>query len=118
MAGGPGITSVIEAGMDASSLRAKVIANNLANMETPNYRRYDVRFEQFLAEAMDRGRGGETVDVQPEIIQPQTTLVDANGNDVVMEAEIGQMIQNGEKYKAYVRMLSKVYKQMDMAMGL
>ena len=116
MASGPDITRLLEAGMGASNLRSKVIANNLANMETQNFRRCDVKFEELLSEALDRGDDA-AASVQPQIIQPMKGPVDAHGNDVTMEVEVGQMIQNGEKYKAYARVLSKVYKQMDLAMG-
>jgi len=39
-----GITDFIEAGIKAENLRQKSIANNIANLETPNYRRIDVKF--------------------------------------------------------------------------
>lgn len=38
--------------LDASALRAKAIANNLANVNTPDYRRIEVRFEDDLRRAL------------------------------------------------------------------
>lgn len=34
--------------LDASVLRQSVIANNIANNETPNFKRSEVRFEEYL----------------------------------------------------------------------
>jgi flagellar basal body rod protein FlgB len=45
------------------------------------------------------------------------TPVKSNGNDVNFEAEVGQMIKNAISHKAYVRILDKKYKQMDLAIG-
>ena len=51
----PDITRCLEAGMKAASLRRAVIANNIANVNTPGYRRKAVEFEKFMAEAIASG---------------------------------------------------------------
>ena len=38
------ITDLLEVGIKAENLRQKTIANNIANLETPEYRRIDVMF--------------------------------------------------------------------------
>jgi flagellar basal-body rod protein FlgB len=45
---------VVEKGLDAATLRSKAIANNLANITTPQYRRIDVSFEEKLKYALDK----------------------------------------------------------------
>lgn len=40
--------------LDAASLRTKAIANNLANVSTPGYRRIEVAFEDQLKKALDQ----------------------------------------------------------------
>ena len=40
------IVDIINAGVRAETLRQKAIANNIANLETPGYRRIDVKFEE------------------------------------------------------------------------
>jgi flagellar basal-body rod protein FlgB len=47
------ITDIIQAGIKAEELRQKAIANNVANLETPGYRRLDVKFKQLLAKSID-----------------------------------------------------------------
>ena len=40
--------------LDASYLRETVIANNIANVDTPAYKRQDVEFQSVLEDAIDR----------------------------------------------------------------
>ncbi len=112
----PGITEYLEAAMKAASLRQAVNANNIANINTPGYRRKAVQFEKFLAKAIASGADVRAADVAMKIFQPENTLPDASGNDVNMETEIGEMIKNDAMYKTYVRLLSKMYRQMELAM--
>ena len=52
---------VINRAMDAAMLRANVISNNIANVNTPGYRRVEVKFEEQLREALDKSRLQGTV---------------------------------------------------------
>ena len=47
---------VIEKSLDAGTLRDKAIANNLANLNTPDYRRIEVQFEKELRNALDKNK--------------------------------------------------------------
>ena len=40
--------NVLQTGLDASWTRNSVIANNIANADTPGYKRKDVQFEDYL----------------------------------------------------------------------
>jgi len=108
---------VIEAGLKAESLRQKAISNNIANLETPGYRRVDVRFEELLAKCLDSSQELDLSEIPPEIYQPRETPLKANGNDVNYEAEVGRMIKNAIRHKAFVRLLSKKYNQIEQAIG-
>ena len=48
-----GVTTSV---LDAMSVRAKVIMNNIANQNTPGYKSYRVRFEELLREAHASGK--------------------------------------------------------------
>lgn len=118
MAQSGNIVALLEAGMKAESLRQKVIASNLANIETPGYRRLDVKFEELLAKALASPEAKKLDDVEPEIYQPMNTAVKANGNDVNMEAEIGNMVQNSLRHTAYVRIMQKRFTQIEGAINV
>jgi len=101
-------TDLLIAALKAESLRQKAIATNVANLETPGYRRVDVKFEETLAKAMDRGDGKVDVStVKPEVYQTQNTPVKANGNDVNLETEVGAMVKNSLRYQTLMRLLIK-----------
>ena len=112
------IFDFLEAGIRAESLRQKAIANNIANLETPGYRRIDVKFEELLARALNSSGSVELSELEPQIYQPQQTPVKSNGNDVNLESEVGQMVKNSLRYKAYIRLLNKKYNQMELAMDI
>ena len=110
---------LLEAGIRAEELRQKTISNNVANLETPGYRRIDVRFEELLAKVMDSSSETDGIkEIEPQIYQPKDTAVKSNGNDVSFEVEVGEMVKNTLRHKAYVRLLGKKFKQIDMAMDI
>jgi len=111
------VTDLLGIGMKAAALRGQVIANNIANLETPGYRRKDVRFEQLLAKALTSSGRIDLAKLQMEVIEPRSTAVNAQGNDVNLDQEIGEMVRNSATYKVYVRLLDKLYRQMELAIA-
>jgi len=112
------IIALIDAGIKAEGLRQKAIANNVANLETPGYRRIDVKFEEVLAKSLDSSEPVDLNELEPQVYQPKKTPVKSNGNDVSLESEVGAMIKNSLRHKTYVQLLSKRYKQMELAMSV
>ena len=111
------IIDLIDAGIRAQTLRQKAVANNIANLETPGYRRIDVKFEELLEKCLSSSDDFDLSDIEAELYRPKNTPVKSNGNDVNLEAEIGQMIKDTLRHKAYIRLLSKKYNQIDLAIA-
>jgi flagellar basal-body rod protein FlgB len=111
------IMELIDAGIRAQTLRQKAIANNIANLETPGYRRIDVKFEELLAKCLNSNEEFDLSNIDAELYRPKNTPVKSNGNDVDLEAEIGQLIKDTLRHKAYIRLLSKKYNQIDLAIN-
>jgi flagellar basal-body rod protein FlgB len=105
----------IESGIRAEVLRQKSIANNIANMNTPGYRRTDVQFEELLEKEIGKGKRGDVRDLTGEVFKPMSTKVKGNGNDVSLEMEVGQMVKNSLRHQAYTNMLKKKYQQIQLA---
>ncbi len=112
------IVNLLEAGIRAEHLRQKAIANNIANLETPGYRRIDVEFEKLLAKALGSPGAINLSEIEPQIHRPKQTPVKSNGNDVNLEVEVGQMVKNTLRHKTYIRLLNKKYNQIELAMGI
>jgi flagellar basal-body rod protein FlgB len=111
------MVALLQTGIKAEELRQKAIASNIANMETPGYRRLDVRFEELLAKAMRSGQNADPAAVEPEIITPKSTFLKPNGNDVSMEMEIGEMLKNSCRQMAFVRLLRREFAQVETAIA-
>jgi len=107
----------LEAGIKAESLRQKAIANNIANLETPGYRRIDIKFMELLAKALDSRGDIDLSEIEAQIYQPKKTPVKSNGNDVNLEAEVGEIVKNTIRYNTYFRLLQKKYRQMELAIN-
>ncbi len=86
--------------LDAASLRHQVIANNLANVNTPGYKRQEVQFENQLAQAIAQRDNpcasacSPMSAVQPRIVTVNTTSERADGNNVDMETEMVNLAAN------------------------
>ena len=118
MANDMSIISYLEAGIKNEALRQSAIAGNLANMETPGYRRVDVKFNNVLAQKIADDETLDSDDTTPELFVPQKTPLSPNGNDVSFDSEVGEMVKNSIRHKAFTRILVKKYQQYDMAMNL
>ncbi|MGC9453834.1 MAG: flagellar basal body rod protein FlgB [Phycisphaerae bacterium] len=105
----------LQAALRAVSMRQNAIANNIANSETAGYRRQDVKFEELLAKALDSDGRINISEVRPELYRPMDSPVGSNGNDVSMEAEVGELIENTARYKTYMRLLARQYRKMELA---
>jgi flagellar basal-body rod protein FlgB len=116
--------SVLERSLDTSALRQKVIANNIANADTPFFKRSEVDFENVLKDAMSEtkfaglrtnskhiaiGRGVAR-DVMPEVIVDDKTLIKNNKNNVDIDLEMAQMSKNAMRYNVLVERMAKEFK--------
>jgi flagellar basal-body rod protein FlgB len=97
--------------MSASSERARVIASNIANENTPGYRRQVVRFEELLRDAA-RDHRTDLLDVQPSVETDALTPPRADGNNVTLELELNASRQNRLLYETYATILQTHFELM------
>ena len=87
--------NVLQQATDASWLRNTIISNNIANVDTPNYKRQDVQFETYLIEQL---AGGDSMDsyvnnmdlstLEPTIYTDNSNLsYRLDGNNVDIDTE-------------------------------
>lgn len=89
--------------LSASTERARVIANNIANQNTPGFTRQVLRFEELLKRALDTGSGTDRV--VPSLEQDLLTPRRSDGNNVNVELETNALRQNRLLYEAYASIL-------------
>ncbi len=113
----PNSINLLETSLRALQYRGKVIANNMVNFDTPGYRRKDVKFDKVFAEALKTGDVVDIAKSKPEIFEPRLGEPDARGNDVDLEREVGEKMKNSGMYKTNLRLMAKLYSQMNMAIS-
>jgi len=92
--------------MDAAALRTRVIAHNMANVNTPGFTRSKVLFEAQLAEALTRGGRGAGLEVRPEVALDPGGDVKVDGNNVHMEDEMAELVKTTILYNIINRIVS------------
>jgi flagellar basal-body rod protein FlgB len=83
--------------LDVSLLRHQAIASNLANVETPNYKRLDVSssFEDQLRQAVAGQNSAEIASLQPSLAVDTTAISGrSDGNTVQLETEMLKLNTN------------------------
>jgi flagellar basal-body rod protein FlgB len=104
--------------LDAVALRQEAIANNLANLETPGYKRMDLAptFEQELERASSAGDAQEISSLNPTLAQDATAVPSGkDGNTVHLESELMRMNQNTMTHALETQMISGMFAKMRMA---
>jgi flagellar basal-body rod protein FlgB len=89
--------SAVKKMLDATALRHEAIASNLANLETPHYRRIDVNpsFAAELRQAMGTRDSAQIGALQPTLaVDPNAIARGRDGNTVQLESELVKLNQN------------------------
>jgi flagellar basal-body rod protein FlgB len=92
--------------MDVASLRSEVIANNVANVNTPGYQCLDVQFECELTRALASGRPTTAQELAPTVVPGGGGTVRADGNDVDIDRQMGALQKNNLLFELYAQLLS------------
>lgn len=122
-------SDVVQKALDGHAARQKAISSNLANVETPNYRRKDVLFEEALGSAIARRQSagapqqasnatplamkatkpghfalnqapGSVSDINPRVVESDDLKFRNDGNSVDLESEMASMARNTQRYIA------------------
>jgi flagellar basal-body rod protein FlgB len=92
--------------LDVAGTRHRVIAQNVANANTPNYRQLDVSFEDAFARQLGHGADAAALAVAPKVVEAVGGRERMDGNNVDIDAEMGRLNKNALLYNAYVQILA------------
>jgi flagellar basal-body rod protein FlgB len=109
------LLNYLQAGINAESKRLSVTSNNMANLNTDGYRRFDVKFDEAFAKLIEADEDVNPNDIDAELYQPKNSPLNEMGNDVNIHTEVGNLVKNTIRHKAFVRILAKKYEQYNMA---
>ncbi|MCI8510062.1 MAG: flagellar basal body rod protein FlgB [Lachnospiraceae bacterium] len=111
--------NVLNKAADAANTRNEIITNNLANVDTPNYKRKDVSFENYLEQAL---LGGNPL--EERVAEVNTHLSDfggliytdsstlsyrLDGNNVDADTEEAMLAENQIRYNTLVSLIGQEY---------
>jgi flagellar basal-body rod protein FlgB len=96
------VGAVLDSALDGLSTRQQVIADNIANVDTPGYRATSVDFESALMSAIESGNPGAVTAVATATDTP----VGANGNNVDLRKETLAAVQSQFQYQVLTRAAS------------
>jgi len=89
----------LERALSGSSMRQQAIAQNIANVNTPGYRRQDVDFQSALHAAWDQGTSA-VQRVTPATEADMSSVMRADGSSVDIDNEAATQAENGLQYEA------------------
>jgi len=124
-----GATPAVLRSLDASMLRTRVIANNVANVNTPGFQRVEVSFEDELRRALDKTRlkGVRTnekhfeigrrdlKDVHPQAYKPIDGTLPSGINNVDIDTEMAKLAENQLLYNYGIRFMRNTYRTINAA---
>src|SRR5581483_2970705 len=97
------------------SQRQELIAANIANADTPQYKAVDIDFGQALANATANGGSGGGADA-PKVLYRVPAQSSLDGNTVELDVERAQFADNTVRYEAALRVLNAQIKAMLIAL--
>lgn len=124
---------ILQRSMDVSMLRQDVIANNIANADTPNFKRSAVNFESQLRAALESRNAPQPLqaamtrerhipfsqpidyrDVRPQRRLDYLTTADNNGNNVDIEVESMNFLNNQLAYNLMTQSVAQQFQRLNI----
>lgn len=115
----------LETAIQAANMRQGVIADNIANVDTPYFKRSDISFESLLQSEMKNDTGAlsgrrtnqrhfiigpSTHTPDPKVIQDESTAMNNNQNNVDIDREMSLLAENQLRYNSYIEQVNYLIK--------
>ena len=98
---------LLEKALDVCALRHKVVANNIANVDTPGFKASRVIFEEKLKRALKESLlPSELQKIRPELVRDEESSLREDLNNVDIEKEMVRLSENTLRYNIYAQLLT------------
>lgn len=118
-----GNTPLLEQVVQFAAARHKLIAENIANVDTPEYRQKDLsvnRFQSMLRERVDRRRAGDNTlrfdDIRKQVERPASGILFHDGNNRSMELLASDLAKNAIMHNVAIELLRKQFMGLELAL--
>jgi flagellar basal-body rod protein FlgB len=127
-------TKLLEKALDGLSLRQQAISNNMANVDTPNFKATEVSFEDDLHAALKRQPSADSLElrtsdarhigafepvdvdsVQARSTQLLTTSMRNDGNNVDVDREMTRLAETQLFFQAATQLVNVKFNQLKQA---
>lgn len=106
------VYNLLKKSIDVTAEANKVVANNIANVNTKNYKRYYVPFDQVLEDTTGTSMkatnskhiGADNGEIQ--VKEDKSTSMREDGNNVDVEVEMASQAANTMMYQSLIRFVS------------
>lgn len=122
----------LESAVQAAEMRQRVISNNIANVDTPHFKRSEVLFETLLQQSLGSNQkmqiagkrtdnrhiaiGSEVAKIPvAKVTTDQSTSMGNNNNNVDVDSEMALLAKNQLNYSFYIQQLNHDMKMMSIA---
>ena len=111
--------NVLDKAADAANSRNEILSNNIANVDTQNYKRIDVSFENYLEQALigPESLDNRVADVNTHLsdfggmtyTDHSTLSYRLDGNNVDIDTESAYLAENQIRYNALVEQIGQEF---------
>lgn len=117
-----GQINVLSKAMDASLLKQQTINNNIANSDTPGYKKQTVEFESYLASAL-KSANNKATDVDLNSINGKVILENPeysmrlDENNVDIDVEMTESAKNSLKYASLQSCVTNDFEKLNIVLN-
>lgn len=123
-------TNYLQKGINASWARNEVIMNNIANIDTPGFKRSEIEFEDLFESSLKAGRSKldmtttnsahisnliESTDVTHIQAQDDDTSIRYDENNVSIETEMAALAKNSLEYYTLISKINAEFTKLNLA---
>ena len=117
----------LEQALNASMMQQRTVTSNISNVDTPNYKRQTVSFQDNLQEAMNNNFqsyksnpkhvpfSNETNRSNIVVKTDNSTVNNSNGNNVDMDVEMAELAKNQLWYNAMIEKTNSQFRDLQTA---
>lgn len=110
------VAQSLEVYLDLLSTRQKLVASNIANLDTPGYRTMDIDFQAELRSALAPGRADEVIRQRPPAATEVEGLgINQDGNNVSLDRESRLLAENAMRFELGSALLASRYRAIRLA---
>lgn len=113
--------NVLQKAMEASWLKNEAISNNIANADTPGYKKQTVEFETYLMSELDKTGNASLIDLDAinskVVFENSSYRMRIDENNIDIDVEMAERAKNSLKYSSLADSISNNFKKINAVLN-